>query len=94
MDQGQLTLDGNAAAGLLADVFAPEATRVRGRCTSCGSIAEMGAQPLYMHPGAPGAVLRCHSCEKVLLVLVRREGRVRVGLPGLTWLEMETAAQG
>ena len=94
MDERGLTLDGNAVAGLLAGVLAPEATRVRGRCASCGLIAELGAQSLYMHPGAPGAVLRCHGCQGVLLVLVRREGRVRVGLPGLTWLEMEGADEG
>ncbi|MGA8015148.1 MAG: DUF6510 family protein [Candidatus Dormiibacterota bacterium] len=94
MDERRLTLDGNAVAGLLADVLAPEATAMRGRCASCGSVAPVGAQSLYMHPGAPGAVLRCHTCEGVLLVLVRRQGRVRFGLPGLTWLEVDGPAEG
>jgi hypothetical protein len=88
----ELRLDGNAAAGLLRDVFADEITAARGACASCGTVGEMGAQHLYMFPLSPGAVLRCSACEGVLMVMVHAGGRFRLGLQGLVWLEMRDAA--
>jgi hypothetical protein len=87
-----MRLDGNAAAGLLQDMFAPEVTTLRGRCAACGAVDEIGAQHLYMYPRAPGAVLRCRSCESVLLVVTRHARRLRVGPQGYAWLETDTAA--
>jgi hypothetical protein len=96
MDETQLRLDGNAAAGMLREVFVHELTAARGACASCGTIAQMGGQHLYMAPLSPGAVLRCASCQQVLLVFVHAGGRIRLGLRGITWLELpdpvETAA--
>lgn len=88
MDETQLRLDGNAAAGMFREVFAIELSDARGACASCGTVAAMGAQHLYMYPRAPGAVLRCSACEQVLMVLVHGGGRYRLGLQGLQWLEM------
>jgi hypothetical protein len=88
VDETQLRLDGNAAAGLLRELFEHELTGARGRCVSCGTIAELGTQHLYMYPLSPGAVLRCSSCHCVLMVVVYAGERQRVGLPGLTWLEV------
>ena len=94
MDESQLRLDGNAAAGVMQEIFVQELTAARGACASCGTVAHIGAQHLYMYPLAPGAVLRCNSCESVLMVVVRDGGRRRVGLQGLTWLEMREPTQG
>jgi hypothetical protein len=88
MDDAQLRLDGNAAAGTLSEVFACDVTAARGACASCGAVAEMGGQHLYMFPRAPGAVLRCNRCEAVLMVLVHGGGHYRLSLRGLTWLEL------
>jgi Family of unknown function (DUF6510) len=88
----ELRLDGNAAAGLLREIFADEITDARGACASCGAVGEMGAQHLYMFPLSPGAVLRCSACEGVLMVMVHAGGRFRLGLQGLVWLEMRDAA--
>lgn len=85
----ELRLDGNAAAGLLNDVFVPEFTRARGACASCGAVGEMGAQHLYMASLSPGAVLRCASCSAVLMVVVHAGGRFRLALQGLVWLELQ-----
>jgi hypothetical protein len=92
MDDTQMRLDGNAVAGVLQELFIPEVTRTRGMCASCGAIAELGAAMLYMYPHSPGAVLRCRNCETVLMVLVHGDGRTRLGLPGLAWLEMDESA--
>jgi hypothetical protein len=88
VDDGELRLDGNAAAGLLGELFAGEVTCALGRCGSCDAIAELGAQHLYMYANAPGAVLRCRSCESVLMVVVHAGDRYRLGMQGLAWLEV------
>jgi hypothetical protein len=89
MDERQLRLDGNAAGGLLQELFVHELTSARGACASCGAVAEIGAQHLYMYAQAPGAVLRCGSCEAVLMVLVHAGGRYRLGLNGFAWLDFQ-----
>jgi hypothetical protein len=88
MDDYELRLDGNAAAGLLQEIFVPELTGAHGACAGCGAVGPMGAQHLYMAPRSPGAVLRCASCEGVLMVIVHAGGRLRLGLQGLVWLEL------
>jgi hypothetical protein len=87
-DVTQLKLDGNAMGGLLEELFAGEITDARGRCASCGSVADIGAQHAYMYPLSPGAVLRCAGCESVLVVVVRTPGHLRFALQGLAWLEV------
>jgi len=94
MDETQLRLDGNAAAGLLREVFVQELTAARGACGTCGTIAAMGAQHLYMYPQSPGAVVRCSTCQDVLMVLVHAGGRYRLGLQGLRWLEVRDPPEG
>ena len=89
MDDTQLRLDGNAAAGMWREVFVPELSAARGACAACGTIAQLGGQHLYMYPRAPGAVLRCSTCQEVLLVFVHAGGRYRLGLRGLIWLELQ-----
>jgi hypothetical protein len=93
MDETQLRLDGNAAAGILREVFVHELSAARGACASCGTIAQMGSQHLYMYPLSPGAVLRCTTCQDVLMVLVHAGGRYRLALRGLTWLEMPDSVE-
>jgi hypothetical protein len=49
MDETQLRLDGNAAAGILREVFLQDLSAARGACAGCGAVAPMGSQHLYMH---------------------------------------------
>jgi hypothetical protein len=88
MDETQLRLDGNAAAGIMREVFTHELSAARGACASCDTIAQMGSQHLYMSPLSPGAVFRCATCQAVLMVFVHAGGRYRLGLQGLTWMEI------
>jgi hypothetical protein len=88
MDGAHLTLDGNAMAGLLQDVFVDDVTAARGACASCGTIADIGEQHAFMYPTSPGAVLRCAGCESVLMVIVHTRTTVRVGFEGLAWIEI------
>jgi Family of unknown function (DUF6510) len=87
MDDAESRLDGNATAGLLREVFARDVTSARAACKSCGQVGRIGAAHVYMANLAPGAVIRCSSCESVLVVVVEVAGRVRLGMSGLEWME-------
>jgi hypothetical protein len=93
MDDTQLRLDGNAAAGMLGEVFVHDLSSARGACASCGVVAEMGSRHLYMFPLSPGAVLRCNICHAVLMVFVHAGGRYRLGLQGLKWFEIRDSVE-
>ena len=88
MDEARLRLDGNAAAGLLSEVFAAEMTAARGTCAGCGATNAFGAFQLYAH--APGAVLRCPACTAVLLCVVRLPSGLVVDLTGLGRIRMSS----
>jgi len=66
-----LTLDANAVAGMLQEVFGSEMTGEEKQCAHCGNRAQVGTFRVYdMH--GPGVVLRCSICGQITLRLVRR----------------------
>lgn len=69
MDEAGLKLDGNAAAGLLADIFSAEMTVSWATCAHCGSEDQLARLVVYMH--APGTVFRCPICGKVVIKIVQ-----------------------
>ncbi|GAB3315448.1 DUF6510 family protein [Geodermatophilus aquaeductus] len=77
-------LDGNAAGGPLAALFAVDVTAARSRCAACGTTAALGEHLLYAD--APAMVLRCPSCTEVVLRVGTREGYVLLDLRGATLL--------
>ncbi len=79
-------LDGNAAAGPLAEVLAAEMTVARTTCVACGDIRPIAELHAYMR--APGIVLRCASCEAVQIRLVRGPARAWLDLRGVRILEV------
>jgi Family of unknown function (DUF6510) len=81
----ELTLDGNAVAGLLAEVLGAEPTTSRGTCDGCGAVEPLGAVRVYK---AAGFVLRCPHCESVLAKLVTDGTRTWIDLRGLRTLEL------
>ena len=76
------TLDGNAAGGLLREVFAFDATAARITCAGCGRTRPMAELMLYAVE--LGAILRCPSCDHTVV----RIGRTPRGL----WLDLRRAA--
>jgi hypothetical protein len=88
MEDADLRLDGNAAAGVLGEVFALEATTAVSTCRSCGARGEVGSLVVYAH--APGLVVRCPGCDAVLLRVVRGRGRTWVELTGVRSLELRS----
>lgn len=77
MDESALRLDGNAAAGILSEIFAPDLTAAHATCAHCGTARAVGALLVYAH--GMGTVLRCPSCDAMVLGI----GRTPRGL----WLD-------
>lgn len=82
----ELMLDGNAAAGLLEEIFAVDITSAVGTCVECGATDAVGAVRLYR--GA-GLVLRCPHCEAVLMSVVTTGARTWLDLRGLRSLQFD-----
>lgn len=78
-------VDGNAAAGVLREVFGTEMTAYAGTCGSCGTTAALGESGAF--PGGPGLVIRCGRCDGLLAVITRVRGVHCVDLMGLAALE-------
>jgi Family of unknown function (DUF6510) len=85
MTQEDLTLDGNAIAGPLRDIFSLDITMARATCAGCGAADHVGALPAYVN--APGLVIRCPGCDTVLMRLVQAEHRFWLDLSGMVSLE-------
>jgi Family of unknown function (DUF6510) len=75
-----LRLDGNAAAGILSEVFIPDLTTARVTCANCGTIRELGALLVYAH--GMGTVMRCSSCDAVVLRVARTQTKLWFDLTG------------
>ena len=86
MEIRDLMLDGNAIGGLLREVFVEEMTTARSTCDGCGAVREVGA--LYVFAAAPGMVVRCPGCDRVLGRMVRSETRLWLDLRGVRCLEL------
>ena len=76
------TLDGNAAGGLLREVFAFDATEARTTCSGCARTAPMAELRLYAIE--LGAILRCPSCDAAVVRIART--------PRGLWLDLRGAA--
>jgi hypothetical protein len=86
MDETDLRLDGNAAAGVLAEVFALEATTALVRCSSCGHEDPLAAATVYAN--GPGVVVRCRGCTGVLMRFAEIRDRVVADLRGVATLTL------
>ena len=75
-----LRLDGNAAAGLLSQIFAGDATVARATCAGCGASGSIGMLLLYAQE--MGAILRCPDCEGVVLRLTQTPTHVWLDATG------------
>src|SRR3954464_14440934 len=84
-----LRLDGNAAAGLLSEIFVPDLTAARATCAHCGAIRALGALLVYAHRMGP--VLRCPECATVVLRVVRVQNQLWLDLTGACLVVMPEA---
>jgi hypothetical protein len=77
-------VDGNAIGGLLHEIFGTEMTAAASVCGSCGDARPVAELAVYRQ--APGTVVRCRSCDSVLMVFARIHDRTCVDLLGLAAL--------
>jgi uncharacterized protein DUF6510 len=83
-------LDGNAAAGMLQEIFPFEMTLVQATCTGCGTTREIGALAVYMH--GMGTIVRCPSCDNVLIRVAQTKGRNFLDMRGVRVLQISAEA--
>jgi hypothetical protein len=81
-----LRLDGNAAAGVLQQIFAAEVTAAVGTCAGCGTQNAVGALHVYR---SAGIVLRCPHCDAVLMRVVESGTRMWLDVGGLRSIEVQ-----
>ena len=74
-------VDGNAAAGALAEVLRFDVTTAELTCGGCGRVAAFAESHVYNR--APGIVVRCPGCDHVLARLVQT--------PTDVWLDVRGA---
>jgi hypothetical protein len=77
----EMRLDGNAAGGMLREVFAHEMTAALATCAGCGTMGPVGALLDYAH--GMGVVLRCPTCDTPVLRIVHTPGHLRLDLSGI-----------
>ena len=77
-----LRVDGNAAAGILSELFVPDLTSARAKCAGCGTTRTIGELLVYAH--GMGTVVRCPGCDRVLLRLARTPTHLWLDATGAT----------
>jgi len=81
-----LTLDANAVAGMLQEIFGIEMTAVASQCAHCGNNAEVGSLRAYI---GLGVVLRCSICQEIVVrITTMPDGRHRVDMRGAAFLNL------
>lgn len=82
------TLDANAVAGMLNEIFGTEMTAATSRCGHCGNRAQVGSLRAYGLKG-PGVVLRCSTCSEIVMRIMRRpDGSFLVDARGAAYLRI------
>lgn len=87
MRDNNLRLDGNAAGGLLNEIFRFEMTAAKATCRRCGTMRPIGELVLYRH--GMGATLRCAGCDTALIRITNIRGYYRLDLSGMSCLQIE-----
>jgi uncharacterized protein DUF6510 len=80
-------LDGNAAGGLLGEIFPFEITTAQAACANCGAISRVGQTMVYVHD--MGTIVRCATCDNALIRVARGPGRYWLDMRGVSYLQVE-----
>jgi hypothetical protein len=87
MDENRL--DGNAAGGVLREIFPFEMTSAVAACGNCGAVWRVGQTMVYAHD--MGTIMRCATCDNALIRVARGPGRYWLDLRGVEYLQIEEA---
>jgi hypothetical protein len=77
-------LDGNAIGGMLMSLFGTDMTAASGVCGHCGTVGQVAELAVYQSD--LGTVVRCRTCDGVLMVFVEVRGVTCVDMEGLASL--------
>jgi len=83
-------LDGNVAAGMLSEVFVHDFTSARTTSATCGAARSVGALLVYAH--GMGMVMRCPSCNSVVMRIAQTPGRLLLDATGARLVTLAAAA--
>ena len=82
----ELMLDANATAGLLQEIFGVEMTASHTECAHCGNEGEVGT--LLAFTQGPGIVLRCSTCEQVMIRIIQTPEAIHLDARGAVYLRI------
>ena len=82
----ELMLDANATAGLLHEIFGVEMTAAPTERANCGNEDEIGTLLALVH--GPGIILRCSTCEHVVLRIVQTPDEIILDARGAVYLRL------
>jgi hypothetical protein len=85
MQVEELKLDGNAIGGLMLELFGSDMTAAGSVCGNCGAHEEMARLDVYR--GA-GIVVRCRTCEAVMVRIVQGGDHAWIDLSGTASLQL------
>jgi len=80
----ELTVDGSAIGGLLAEAFGREVTDAEERCAHCGTVSVIATMRVYSR--GPGVIVRCPACTDVVLRIVQTPRGLLIDTSGATLL--------
>ncbi len=86
MDPLDMRLDGNAAAGLLMDIFGREMTADITVCATCRAEHPLGRLLVYAY--GMGTTIRCPNCGNVQMRVAEIRGRTSLDLRGVRVLHL------
>jgi hypothetical protein len=81
-----LMLVGNALAGLLYELFDVEMTIAPLECASCRRKGELGS--LWAFAESPGYVLRCPTCQNIVLRMTVTPDQIYLDARGAAYLRI------
>ena len=84
----QQRLDGNAAGGVLRQIFAFEMTNAEVICASCDLVGAIGAAIVYAT--AMGTIIRCPACGETLIRVAHGPQRLWVDFSGTRLMQLRS----
>ncbi len=86
-DNATTVVDGNAAAGILSEIFAGDVTAIVGVCGGCGAVATLAEAVVELDEVA--AIIRCRGCTHTLVTALRTTTGLRITLGTLRELVVD-----
>ena len=79
-------LDGNAAGGVLGQIFAFEMTTAEVICANCDAVSPIGATAVYVT--AMGTIIRCRGCGEALIRVAHGPQRYWIDFSGMRLMQL------